>query len=222
MKISIHAGHGKSKSRGAGACGYCDESEMARKIIESMKKYWNDDIAFNDCTINSSLTQREILTTLVKRINDYAPDFAVSIHLNSSDNIQAQGVECLVHSKTTDENKLLAKYIVDDLSSAFGFNNRGVKFRDELYILRKTCCPTIIVEVGFCTNYKDSKILMSQFDAIGACLAVDLSGVKVEKSKDKNSNKKYTVKVHNVNESTAKKLTDIAYEANAVYQKDEV
>lgn len=222
MKISIHAGHGKSNSRGSGATGYCDESEMTRKIIESMKKYWNDDIPFNDCTINSSLTQKEILTTLVKRINEYAPDLAVSIHLNSSNDINASGIECLIHSKTTEENKLLAEYIATDLASCFGLKNRGVKTRDELYILRKTKCPTMIVEVGFCTNYHDSKILMSQFDAIGARLAFDLSGVKVEKNNDTNSNKKYTVKVHDVDESTAKKLTDIAYEANAVYQKMEV
>ena len=213
MKISIHAGHGKSKSRGAGACGYCDESEMARKIVESMKKYWNDAVSFNDCTVNSNLSQREILTTLVKRINDYSPDLAISIHLNSSDNIDANGVECLVHSKTTSENKELAKYLVNNLSTAFRLKNRGVKERDELYILRKTKCPTIIVEVGFCTNYHDSKIIIEQFDSIGCCLATDLT---------RNKDKKYTVKIHNVNEKTAKKLTDIAYEANAVYQKEEV
>lgn len=214
MKISIHAGHGKEGTRACGASGYCSESTYARKIIESMKGRFDGRVSYNDCTYNGvKYTQKEILNSLVRKINNYDPDFAVSIHLNASSDIMANGVECLVHPSTNSENYDRAQKIANDLAVTFGLNNRGVKRRSDLYILRKTKCPTIIVEVGFCTNYHDSKIITNEYEYIGYIIANSLI---------KEDNKRYTVKVHNIDSKTAKKLTDIAYEAGAVYQKEEL
>lgn len=214
MKISIHAGHGKEGTRAHGAVGYCDESRYARKIIESMKNRLDGRVAYNDCTYNGNkYSQSEILISLVRKINSYNPDFAISIHLNASNEVSANGVECLVHPKTSKENYSRAEKIVNDLSVTFGFVNRGVKKRSDLHILRKTKCPTIIIEVGFCTNYHDSKIIMENYETIGYRIADLLRNT---------DGKRYTVKVHNIDENTATKLTDIAYNAGAVYQKEEL
>lgn len=214
MKISIHAGHGKEGTRAHGATGYCDESKYCRKIVESIKNRLDGRVVYNDCTYNGSkYSQTEILVSLVRKINSYNPDFAISVHLNASNEGSANGVECLVHPSTSEENYNRAVKIVNNLSSTFGFSNRGVKKRSDLYILRKTKCPTIIIEVGFCTNYHDSKIIMENYEAIGHRIADLLSGT---------NSKRYTVKVHNIDENTATKLTDIAYNAGAVYQKEEL
>lgn len=214
MKISIHAGHGKEGTRAHGAVGYCDESRYARKIIESMKNRLDGRVAYNDCTYNGNkYSQTEILVSLVRKINSYNPDFAISIHLNASNDATANGVECLVHPNTSKDNYNRAEKLVNDLSVTFGFINRGVKKRSDLYILRKTKCPTIIIEVGFCTNYHDSKIIMKNYEAIGHRIVDLLSNT---------DGKRYTVKVHNIDENTARKLTDIAYNAGAVYQKEEL
>lgn len=214
MKISIHAGHGKEGTRAHGAAGYCDESRYARKIIDSMKNRLDGRVAYNDCTYNGNkYSQTEILVSLARKINSYNPDFAISVHLNASNDVYANGVECLVHSKTSKENYNRAVEIVNDLALTFGFVNRGVKERSDLYILRKTKCPSIIIEVGFCTNYHDSRIIMENYEAIGHRIADLLSNT---------DSKRYTVKVHNIDENTAKKLTDIAYNAGAVYQKEEL
>ena len=214
MKISIHAGHGKEGTRAHGAVGYCDESKYARKIIESMKNRLDGRVAYNDCTYNGNkYNQTEILVSLVRKINGYDPDFAISVHLNASNKVISNGVECLVHPSTSQENYSRAEKIVNDLSVTFGFANRGVKKRSDLYILRKTKCPTIIIELGFCTNYHDSAFIMANYEAIGYRIADLLSNT---------DGKRYTVKVHNIDENTAKKLTDIAYNAGAVYQKEEL
>lgn len=214
MKISIHAGHGKEGTRAHGAVGYCDESSYARKIIESMKNRLDGKVAYNDCTYNGNkYSQSEILVSLARKINSYNPDLAISVHLNASNDLSANGIECLVHPKTSKENYNRAVEIVNDLSLTFSFINRGVKTRSDLYILRKTKCPSIIIEVGFCTNYHDSRIIMENYDAIGHRIADLLSNA---------NNKRYTVKVHNIDENTATKLTDIAYNAGAVYQKEEL
>ena len=214
MKISIHAGHGKEGTRAHGAVGYCDESKYARKIIESMKNRLDGIVAYNDCTYNGNkYNQTEILVSLVRKINGYNPDFAISVHLNASHEVTSNGVECLVHPSTSKENYRRAEKIVNDLAKSFGFYNRGVKKRSDLYILRKTKCPTIIIEVGFCTNYHDSAIIMANYEEIGYRIADLISNT---------DGKRYTVKVHNIDENTAKKLTDIAYNAGAVYQKEEL
>lgn len=214
MKISIHAGHGRKGTRAHGATGYCDESEYTRKIVESMKERLDGCVPYNDCTYNGDkYTQSKILASIAQKINNYAPDYAISIHLNASEDINANGVECLVHPKTSSENYNRAEKIASDLAVSFGLKNRGVKKRRDLYILRKTKCPTIIVEVGFCSNYHDSKIIMQNYESIGYRIADSLIFV---------DNKRYTVKVHNIDSKTAKKLTDIAYEAGAVYQKEEL
>ena len=214
MKISVHAGHGKEGTRAHGATGYCDESKYSRKIVDAMKERLDGCVPYNDCTYNGEkYTQSEILVSIARKINNYAPDFAISIHLNASIDINANGVECLVHPKTNKENYSRAEKIVNDLSVTFGLKNRGVKKRSDLYILRKTKCPTIIVEVGFCTNYNDSKIIMENYEEIGFRLADLITGIEY---------KRYTVKVHNIDSKTAKKLTDIAYDAGAVYQKEEL
>lgn len=214
MKISIHAGHGKKGTRAHGATGYCDESEYARKIVESMKTRLDGCVSYNDCTYNGEkYTQSEILISIARKINNYSPDFAISIHLNAAQDISANGVECLIHPKTSNENYDRAEKIANDLAVSFGLSNRGVKKRSDLYILRKTKCPTIIVEVGFCTNYHDSNIIMANYESIGYRIADLLVN---------RDDKRYTVKVHNIDSKTAKKLTDIAYETGAVYQKEEL
>ena len=214
MKISIHAGHGKEGTRAHGAVGYCDESKYSRKIIESMKERLDGIVAYNDCTYNGNkYNQTEILVSLVRKINGYNPDFAISVHLNASNEFLSNGVECLVHPSTSIENYSRAEKIVNDLAKSFGFYNRGVKKRSDLYILRKTKCPTIIIEVGFCTNYHDSAVIMTNYEEIGYRIADLLSNT---------DGKRYTVKVHNIDENTAKQITDIAYNAGAAYQKEEL
>ena len=179
-----------------------------------MKNRLDGRVAYNDCTYNGNkYSQTEILVSLVRKINSYEPDFAISVHLNSSNEVNANGIECLVHPKTSKDNYNRAVKIVNDLALTFGFINRGVKERSDLYILRKTKCPSIIIEVGFCTNYHDSRIIMENYEAIGHRIADLLSNT---------NNKRYTVKVHNIDENTATKLTDIAYNAGAVYQKEEL
>lgn len=215
MKISLHAGHNINGSRACGAVGYVDESKYTRKILESVKAYWNTSVPFNDCTVNDGVSsQSGVLKKLVTNINAYDPTYAVSLHMNSFSNTSAEGFEVLVHKNTTASNKALAEFIVNDMCSAFGFKNRGVKEVDNLYLLTHTNCPCMILEIGFVTNYHDSNIVMKQYDAIGARIAHILSGVTTP-------SKLYDVKVYGVNETDAKKITDIAHSADVVYQKRE-
>ena len=81
----------------------------------------------------------------------------VSIHVNSSDNRDASGIEVLYASEKNveikeAEQKLLAKEILDAIIKETGAKSRGVKNRPDLIVLNKTKCVSALVEVGFLSN----------------------------------------------------------------------
>lgn len=76
----------------------------------------------------------------------------ISIHMNAS-NGEGHGVEVYAIS---DAGRELAKPILDNIV-ALGFTNRGIKY-DNLYVLRNTKSPAILVEVCFCDSEIDKQI----------------------------------------------------------------
>ena len=51
-----------------------------------------------------------------------------------------------------------------------GFTNRGVKFRDNLYILKRTSKPTILVEICFVDDQDDAKLYKQNKDAVAQAI----------------------------------------------------
>jgi len=76
----------------------------------------------------------------------------VSIHLNSSTNKTASGIEVLRYSSVGSNTKSLATNVQNNLIKSLGWKNRGVKERDNLYVLKHTICSAILVECGFISN----------------------------------------------------------------------
>ena len=80
--------------------------------------------------------------------NGWHADWFVSIHLNS-DGPSAVGIETLY---TSEEGKALAVSVQAALIKATGDTDRGVKERDDLYVLNATNMPAIMVEGGFISH----------------------------------------------------------------------
>ncbi len=89
-----------------------------------------------------SLAQRSDLA------NSKAADAFISIHFNASYSKQATGTETLYRDNHGD-SALLGAAIQSRLYPVVGTVNRGIKVRDDLYILRHSQVPTALVEVGF-------------------------------------------------------------------------
>lgn len=75
----------------------------------------------------------------------------ISIHLNSANNKSASGIETLVYSLKGTAAELAEK-VQRNMVDATGWNNRGVKARPELTVLKKTSMPAILCEIGFISN----------------------------------------------------------------------
>ena len=91
-------------------------------------------------------------------------DAFVSIHTNSFSSGSANGTETYFSSASTnrlEDSKKLATYIQNRLYKVLETNNRGVKDSGYL-VLRTNPLPSVLVELGFISNSKDSAKLGSE------------------------------------------------------------
>ena len=175
MKFNIHAGHNQDGKVACGAVGLIKESTEARvvkdKVIQYLRKAGH---TAYDCTVNDGTSQNDVLTKIVKKCNSRQVDLDVSIHFNagandSKGNGKSTGVEVLVYSKDSkayDE----ATRICNKLAT-FGFKNRGVKVREDLYFLRKTNAAALLIEVCFVDDKDDVDIFNKNVDNISKAMA---------------------------------------------------
>lgn len=159
MKFNIHAGHNPDGKIACGAVGLIKESTEARKVKDEVIRLLKaQGHTAYDCTVNDGLNQSNVLTKIVKKCNANTVDLDVSIHFNSGANDKkgngaTTGVEVLVYnssSKAMDEAERICKKI-----SALGFKNRGIKTRTNLYFLKKTKSPALLVECCFVDDADD-------------------------------------------------------------------
>lgn len=160
MRIAIHAGHNPDGKVACGAIGYIKESTVARQIKDSLKSILRSQgHEVWDATVENGTSQSNILKTICNSTNTFHPDIALSIHLNASDNPQANGVECWVHTTTTMDNVNMAREITAKISAECGMRARELRYSNKLYVLNHIDCPVILIECGFVTSHIDAEIL---------------------------------------------------------------
>lgn len=69
------------------------------------------------------------------------------------------------------EGEKAARAIYSELEPITPSADRGVKFWPELYELRKTSAPAVLVEIAFHDNEDDAKWIIANIEKIGAALA---------------------------------------------------
>jgi N-acetylmuramoyl-L-alanine amidase len=117
------------------------------------------------------------LETRCNIANDWGADYFVSIHCNS-DGPEAVGVETLYSS---DAGEQLAIPVHETLVLATGDRDRGLKYRDDLYVLNGTNMPAILVEIGFISHpeteqkFWDLEYLRNIANAIGRGIGMHLN-----------------------------------------------
>ena len=180
MIINVHAGHNPDGKIACGAVGFIKESTEARKVkdevITQLRALGH---TVYDCTVNDGLSKSDILKKIVAKCNAHAADLDVSIHFNSAAGLandgKTTGTEVLVYSgysKALDEAEAVCKAIAE-----IGFKNRGVKFRPDLYVLRNTSAPAMLVECCF-VNDKDDVELYDHY-SMARAIVKGITGMTV-------------------------------------------
>jgi N-acetylmuramoyl-L-alanine amidase len=170
--IVISAGHGKYVR---GASGVLDEVDEARRVVDKVVQ----DLKGAGVTVKSyhddvSKTQAQNLNAIVNFHNAQKRDLDVSIHFNSNGrNSGPLGTECLYLTQQS-----LARDVANAVSHASGLVNRGGIYRPELFFLRRTAKPSILIEVCFVTSRADAALYNQHFDAICKAIADTISSTK--------------------------------------------
>lgn len=179
MKIAVRGGH---NFQAVGASGIIDETTEDRKVKDSVIKYLEQlghtvlDVTPGNMDSDSDLVYG------VNKANNWGADLFISIHFNKAYNSYtgALGTETWVYSTTDNYNdEEYAQRIVDSIG-ALGFKNRGVKTSTELYELKSTKMPAVIVEVCFVEATEDVALYKRLGpDTIGKTIAEAISNKKI-------------------------------------------
>ncbi|MCF8002322.1 MAG: N-acetylmuramoyl-L-alanine amidase [Halanaerobiales bacterium] len=168
MKIAIFAGHGGKdpgavdpieKEQNDGIYQddvYTEESEVNLKAAKILEK-----ILTNNGHEVFMARDRDVYISLQNRThfaNDNNADITISLHANAAANSAAEGIETLHYPGSEDGQKLAYK-VQKRMIEANNAVDRGIKRRDNLYVLRKTMMPAVLIEMGFLTNPKEEHLL---------------------------------------------------------------
>lgn len=110
---------------------------------------------------NKTVRQKynENLKNRKKIIKDSKADMFVSVHLNAFEQSKYYGAQTF-YPKGKDESKELSKYVQQELKRVVDkTNDREVKPREDIYLLKENDIPSMLIECGFLSNEKESKLL---------------------------------------------------------------
>ncbi len=116
---------------------------------------------------------RRTYSTLPADINDYRPDFIISLHCNAF-NKTASGTEVLYYHRSQ-KSQALAELLQAELIRALGLKDRGTKPRSSEdrggHLLKNTAAPCVISEPFFIDNDQDLAIVESNYEALVSAYA---------------------------------------------------
>lgn len=176
MILNIHAGHNPDGGVGCGAIGLVKESTQNRvvkdKVISLLKERGH---TVYDCTVNNGTSASDVLKKIVTKCNAHKVDLDVSIHFNAGSkdkDRKTTGTEVYVYSSSSKAVQY-AKRTVSAIAE-LGFTNRGVIERPELYVLKHTVSPAMLVECCFVDDKDD--IALYDADKMAAAIVKGITG----------------------------------------------
>ncbi|WP_055337230.1 N-acetylmuramoyl-L-alanine amidase, partial [Paraclostridium sordellii] len=161
----IDAGHGGYDSGAPGVHG-CLEKNIVLEVANKVNDYLKTQ---NIKNINTRTT--DVFVTLNDRTNEankLGVNSFVSIHCNSSDNPNAQGLETYCYKF---KYRALADAIHSELiNDRLYTKNRGVK-EGNLHVVRESNMDACLVELGFINNEADYNLIMNNKDRFAKAIA---------------------------------------------------
>ena len=187
MKINVHGGHNKLTP---GAYSLLDELTEDRKVKDKViKSLKSEGHTVYDCTDDKGKTENANLANIVKKCNAHKVDIDVSIHLNCGRNDKkgdddTGGVEVFIYDKSSNSPVVPAERVAANISKTLGIRNRGVKVNPNLYVLRETNAPAMLIECCFVDDKDDVK--RWDADKCAKAIAEGVMGKKIEEKKTSN------------------------------------
>ncbi len=162
--ITLDPGHGGSDSGAVGADGYMEKqitlpiALKLKQVLESkgatvyMTRTDDHDVYGPFASGPDELQARSDVA------NNHRADVFISIHINAFNNPSVGGIATYYYDKTDYDSKL-ATAIQNQIAYEKGFGgDRGIQ-PGNLYVLRHTLMPAVLVELGFISNPTEENLL---------------------------------------------------------------
>lgn len=192
MKFNIHAGHNPDGKIACGAIGLLKESTEARKVKDEVIKLLKQlGHTVYDCTVDNGTSSQDVLNKIIAKCNNRSVDLDISIHFNSgakdfSGNAKTTGTEVFIYSESS-KAKPYAVAISTSIAELH-FKNRGVKVNPNLYFLRKSKSPAMLIECCFIDDKDD--ISLYDYQKMAQAIVFGLTGKKLQNCIQKTSDTK--------------------------------
>jgi len=161
--IVIDAGHGGNDQGAKAKNPFCEEKRICLQTARMVKKYL-DQLGYHVVMTRNT----DAFVPLSRRVEIAKQSDAalfVSIHFNSSRIPTASGVEVFFYDSKEEKrrawaSKRLADSILTRILRRTAAHSRGVK-KGNLYVIRETSMPAVLVEGGFISNPAERSQLKS-------------------------------------------------------------
>ena len=167
MNVFLNPGHAPDGNPDPGAVNAetgLRECDVAKAVADLAEGY----LKAAGVTVVGNL-QDDSLAAITDAANGSGADVFVSIHCNAF-NSEANGTEVEVYPGSEAGAKLggcIQRQIVDSL----GTTDRGLKERPNLYVLKHTDMPAVLVETAFIDNEGDAALLRDRQDDFARAIA---------------------------------------------------
>ena len=168
--VAIDIGH----AAGTGAIGNGLREHETMVRIGIQVKYYLEQAGFVGRLIDyPEESNRDDLLHTAVTANNLGVDVGLSLHADASDNVVACGGHCCYVS---DSGRVLAGCIAKQIACVLPGRADTVVYRDDLYILKNTRAPWVLVECGFLTNAEDAQVLKSKPQLVAKAIADGVIG----------------------------------------------
>ncbi|MBE6971363.1 MAG: N-acetylmuramoyl-L-alanine amidase [Ruminococcaceae bacterium] len=165
IKIYIDQGHNPTGYPNAGASWYGQqEQDITYEVGQYLAQLLRQDGRFEvrlsrpePATVVGS-SNAASLRQRVNEANSWGANYFISIHANASTNTEANGTEIYVYRLYTQAD-WLAQHVLQGIVDTVGTKDNGVRARTNLYVLRRTAMPAILVELAYMSNPEDAEKL---------------------------------------------------------------
>ncbi|NLY53314.1 MAG: SH3 domain-containing protein [Firmicutes bacterium] len=152
--VAIDPGHGATDPGAMGTLGW-NEKDYTHDIAYRLRSLLEQAGAKAVMTreIHSSAIQGPARAAI---INQAGADLFISIHINSSTNTAARGIETWYYPRG--DNERFARLVQDSLVAELGWPDRGIK-PGRYIIVRDALTTGVMAEIGFISNRTDEALL---------------------------------------------------------------
>lgn len=105
---------------------------------------------------NNKINDLKLRKSIIESSNS---DIFISIHMNKFEQSKYRGAQ-VFYSEIPKESELLAKLIQSNIKLiADQNNNRQIKVNKDVFLLKNTKIPSVLIECGFISNAEEEKLL---------------------------------------------------------------